>query len=83
MVVTEEDVTRGKPDPEGFLRAARALGVEPHEVLVLEDSLAGVRAAKAAGMRCVAVTGTHDTATLAAEGVTVVDVLSPALLDLL
>jgi len=80
-VVAEEDVTRGKPDPEGFLLAATRLGVNPDEVLVLEDSVAGVRAAKAAGMRCLAVTGTHSAVTLAAEGVATVDVLSPGLAD--
>ncbi len=81
--VTEEDVRRGKPDPEGFLAAAARLGVLPEETLVLEDSLAGVRAARAAKMRCIAVTGTHDADTLAAEGVPTVDALSPALTHLL
>ncbi|MET0740546.1 MAG: HAD-IA family hydrolase, partial [Candidatus Nanopelagicales bacterium] len=37
-LVTVEDVERGKPDPEGYLRAARAVGVPPHECLVVEDS---------------------------------------------
>jgi beta-phosphoglucomutase len=57
LLVTEEDVRRGKPDPEGFLLGARALGVPPDQVLVLEDSVPGVRGALAAGMRCIAVTG--------------------------
>lgn len=81
VVVSEEDVRRGKPDPEGFLLAADRLGVAPGEVVVLEDSVAGVRAALAAGMRCIAVTGTYDEATLAAEGVPTVDSLGPSLLD--
>lgn len=50
-----EDVERPKPDPALFLRAARALGAEPGEVIVFEDSLHGLRAAQAAGMRCVVV----------------------------
>ena len=83
VVVTEEDVTRGKPDPEGFLLAAERLGVLPQEIVVFEDSLAGVRAARAAGMRCIAVTGTHDALTLAGEGIPTVDVLNPAVLGLL
>jgi beta-phosphoglucomutase len=57
LLVTEEDVRRGKPDPEGFLLGAQALGVPPDLVLVLEDSVPGVRGALAAGMRCIAVTG--------------------------
>ena len=49
-----EDYPRGKPDPSGFLLASRHFGVEPEQCLVFEDSSAGVRAAKAAHMRCVA-----------------------------
>jgi HAD superfamily hydrolase (TIGR01509 family) len=56
-LVTEEDVRRGKPDPEGFLLGAQELGVPPNRVLVLEDSVPGIRGALAAGMRCIAVTG--------------------------
>ncbi len=50
---TREDVDRIKPEPDLFERAAGALGLEPAEVLVLEDSLHGLRAARAAGMPCV------------------------------
>lgn len=57
ILVAEEDVVTGKPDPEGFLRGAELLGVEPQDVLVFEDSVPGVRAAMAAGMACVAMTG--------------------------
>jgi beta-phosphoglucomutase-like phosphatase (HAD superfamily) len=46
----------GKPDPEGFLLAARALGVEPAESVVFEDSEAGLLAARAAGMRSMFIT---------------------------
>ena len=49
-------VARSKPDPEGFLLAARALGVEPAESLVFEDSRAGLLAARAAGMRSMFIT---------------------------
>jgi beta-phosphoglucomutase len=55
-IVSMEDTQRGKPDPEVFLVAARKLGVPPARSLVMEDAIAGVEAAKAAGMRCVAVT---------------------------
>jgi len=50
-----EDVSKGKPDPEPYLRAAAALGVDPRSCLVFEDSSVGVAAAKAAGAVCVAV----------------------------
>jgi HAD superfamily hydrolase (TIGR01509 family) len=50
------DVKEGKPAPECFLLAATRLEVPPRECWVIEDSVAGVRAAKAAGMKCLAVT---------------------------
>lgn len=59
VLVTEEDVRRGKPDPEVFLLAAERLGVEPAKCLVIEDAPAGIEAAKKAGMCCVAITGTR------------------------
>ena len=58
-VVSDSDVSRGKPDPEGFLLAAGRLGVAPDSCVVIEDAVAGVSAAKNAGMKCVAVTNTH------------------------
>jgi HAD superfamily hydrolase (TIGR01509 family) len=54
---TGDEVTRGKPAPDLFLIAAERLGVDPAEAVVLEDSPLGVEAAKAAGMRVVAVLG--------------------------
>lgn len=81
VIVAEEDVSHGKPDPEGFLLAARRLDVDPSDVLVFEDSVAGVRAGGAAGMKVVAVSGTRPASTLAAEGVPVIDRLGPDLLD--
>ncbi len=59
-VVTGEAVTRAKPAPDIFLAAAARLGVEPADCVVLEDSLAGVQAGHAAGMRVVAVPERHD-----------------------
>ena len=60
VVVAAEDVPAGKPDPAGYERALELLGggIETGDVLVLEDTDAGIAAAQAAGMRCVAVEGT-------------------------
>jgi beta-phosphoglucomutase-like phosphatase (HAD superfamily) len=54
---TGDEVTRGKPAPDLFLMAAERLGIEPADAVVLEDSPLGVEAAKAAGMRVIAVLG--------------------------
>jgi beta-phosphoglucomutase len=54
-VVAMEDTQRGKPDPQVFLVAAQRLGVEPSRCVVFEDAVAGVQAARAGGMKCVAV----------------------------
>jgi HAD superfamily hydrolase (TIGR01509 family) len=58
-IVTAEDVKRGKPDPEVFLTAATRIGVAPVDAVVFEDALVGIAAAKAAGMRVVAVATTE------------------------
>lgn len=55
VVVTAEQVSVGKPAPEGFLKAAAALGVDPADCVVFEDSAAGIAAAKAAGMRTIGI----------------------------
>lgn len=59
-IVPAEEVEHGKPHPEGYQRALERMdgGIRPADVVVLEDTEAGVAAAKAAGMRCVAVLGT-------------------------
>jgi HAD superfamily hydrolase (TIGR01509 family) len=49
-VVTQDDISRSKPDPEIFLKAAYLLGVDPHKCVVFEDSRLGIAGAKAAGM---------------------------------
>lgn len=57
-LVAAEDVEHGKPAPDGYLHALELLEVGAHEAVAVEDSDVGIAAAKAAGLRCVAVTGT-------------------------
>jgi beta-phosphoglucomutase len=56
VIMTGDGVAHSKPDPEIFLKTAEALGVKPEHCVVFEDSIFGVKAAKAAGMSCIAVT---------------------------
>jgi beta-phosphoglucomutase family hydrolase len=58
VIVSGREVTEGKPSPQVFLLAAQRLGARPRDCVVIEDALAGVSAAKRAGMPCVAVTNT-------------------------
>ena len=70
IIVSAEEVHRGKPDPEGFLLALQKLNdiwpdpIPPERCIVIEDSHWGLQAARAAGMRTVAVTNTYDAAQL-------------------
>lgn len=57
-IVTAEDVERRKPDPSIFLKAAQLLGIAPTHCTVVEDAVNGITAAKAAGMRCIAIAST-------------------------
>ncbi|MFH1637737.1 MAG: HAD family phosphatase [Candidatus Woesearchaeota archaeon] len=59
IIVTGCDVRNSKPHPEAFLKAAKKLKVDPKECVVVEDSINGVKAAKAAGMKVIAVTTSH------------------------
>ena len=60
LVVAAEDVAAGKPDPAGYIRALELLDCGPDEALAFEDSEAGVAAAKAAGLYCIALEGTAE-----------------------
>jgi HAD superfamily hydrolase (TIGR01509 family) len=57
--VSSEEVGRGKPAPDVYLEAARRLGVRPQAVAAVEDSANGIRSAKAAGMRVIAIPNPH------------------------
>ena len=80
VVVAEEDVRRGKPDPEGFLAGAAALNRRPGDMVVFEDSVPGVRGALAAGMRCIAV-GSQPSPEVRTVAPAVVPRLSPDLVS--
>jgi HAD superfamily hydrolase (TIGR01549 family) len=72
-IIAEEDVARGKPDPEIFLMAATRLGCIPKRCVVFEDSINGIIAAKRAGMKCVALTTTHKREELTAADLVIKD----------
>lgn len=67
-VVTGMDVQRGKPAPDVFLLAGERLGLKPNQCLVVEDAPVGIEAAHAAGMRVLALVGTHPAETLNTAG---------------
>jgi sugar-phosphatase len=67
VLVTPERLSLGKPDPEGYLLAARELGAAPADCVVFEDAPAGIQAGRAAGMHVVGITTTHDPAELDAH----------------
>ena len=58
-ILDESFVNKGKPDPEIYLKTAEALGYDPKDCVVLEDSISGVKSAKAAGCKVVGITTTH------------------------
>jgi HAD superfamily hydrolase (TIGR01509 family) len=81
LIVSAEDVQRSKPHPDPFIKACELLnastgdGIQPRECLVIEDSIHGIRAARLAGMRCLAVANSYPTEKLF-EAERVVDTLA-------
>jgi sugar-phosphatase len=59
VMITAESIQRGKPDPDCYLKGAASLGVQPSDCIVVEDAPIGAAAARAAGMRLIALTTTH------------------------
>ena len=59
VLVSADDVSKGKPDPEPYLMGAKLLGMKPAECLVVEDAPAGIRAAHGGGMKAIAITSTY------------------------
>lgn len=66
LIVAAEDVSACKPDPEGYLRASRAMGLSARQYVVIEDSLPGLEAAHQAGLRCAMIATSHPAGDLAA-----------------
>lgn len=67
-LVTSSDITRGKPDPEPYLKGAAKLGLAASDCVVIEDAGAGVRSGKAAGARVIALRTSHSEAELRVAG---------------
>lgn len=75
-IVTANDITRSKPDPEGYLLGAGRLGVAPSQCIVFEDSLQGLEAGHRAGARLVAIASTLGRERVAGKAPIVVDTLA-------
>ena len=73
VLITSEDITHGKPAPDPYLKAAEKLGFLPSECIVIEDAPAGIRSARAAGARVIAVATTHEVGGLQSADVVVAD----------
>lgn len=80
-LVCGDDVRNGKPDPEIFLKAAQAIGADPANCLVFEDAPAGLRAARLAGMRSIALPNSHVDIQLYKDELPSIIVPSACLLD--
>ena len=78
VVVTGNDVTRHKPDPQCFLQAAEKIGIAPQHCMVVEDAVNGVQAAKSANMKCLALTTSFPAETLQTAGA---DATAPTLAE--
>jgi sugar-phosphatase len=69
VMVSADDVSKGKPDPEPYLTGARLLGMNSSDCLVIEDAPAGIQAAHAGKMKVIAITSTYPAPALEADGV--------------
>ena len=81
-IVAAEDVAACKPDPQGYNRARAALALPPNRCVVVEDSLPGLAAARAAGLRCAVLTTSHSAESMAGADVVWSDFVGHAPADL-
>lgn len=72
-VLTDADVERSKPDPEGYCKAAARLGADPEQCIVFEDSFSGLEAGRASGARVVALATTNSRESLAGKADLIID----------
>jgi len=72
VIVKGSDVTKGKPDPECYIKTIKRLELEPNECVVVEDALNGIKAAKSSGAKCITVLGTFPENELKKAGADVV-----------
>lgn len=82
-IVTGSDVTRSKPDPEGYLLAARKLSVDPADCVVFEDSLQGLEAGRRSGATVVGIATTNPRSALVGRADIIVDSIADVSIDLL
>jgi beta-phosphoglucomutase len=73
VIVNSAHITRGKPDPEIYIKTAQLLNIPPSECLVFEDAVVGINSAKAAGMKVVGVLTTHTAGELSGADVLIKD----------
>jgi len=71
VLVTSDDVTHGKPDPEPYLKGAQGLGFRPSDCLVIEDAPAGIQSARAGGMTVIGMASTYTAERLAEANVVI------------
>jgi sugar-phosphatase len=76
VLITADDLEKGKPDPQGYLTAAAKLNVRPQDAIVLEDALSGIEAARRAGMRCIALRTTAASDEMLEDATEIVDDLT-------
>lgn len=82
-IVTGSEVTRSKPDPEGYLLAARKLGVDPSECVVFEDSLQGIEAGRLSGAMVVGIATTNPRSALVGRADIIVDSIADVSFEML